>query len=191
MGDSDNATIAGVIMIVVALIVAGYFGYDYYQKYKLRQDYGETIATMCVSPAGGSATLNNAPFATKPWKTVVIEEDKKHDWNGMLPDEAQAKSGKNTDVVVCVMDSGKATVGECPYASVGSGEYFAIRRMQYYTDLILFNAQTGKRIADQRVWGSAPGACPRQYLGSKNGSIDGHKPTDNDFYYVVMSVIWQ
>lgn len=190
MENRTSETIAGVVMILIALGVAGYFGIQEYQRWSFKRAYGEAVTTMCLPPGGGQANLNNAPFEDKPWRVVVMDEDRRHSWHKDLPAEARAEDRAALDLVVCVLEKHKQVVGDCPYLSTG-GTQFNIRRVQAYQDLVVLNVESGRRVADLRVWGAAPGPCPDTYFGTTNDTIDGSDPQFRDFYYVIMNLVWR
>jgi len=191
MSPRATAILSGLFFAVVFVAVAGFLLYGEYQKWRLENDYGETIATMCVTPNDSVASLGNGPRIMKPWRAVVIDGEKKHSVNGMLPAEAQGKDAASTDVVICVNKIGKQVIEECPYRSIDTGQRFIVRRVQYFQNLVVLNAATGDRITTVASVGSAPEECPYRYRGKDDDELLGGKPGDREMYYAVMNAIWR
>jgi hypothetical protein len=182
---------AGIFITLVLIAAAIYFVMGQVNALLVRQEYGERIATLCTTPGGGTTSLANAPKKAKPWRALVLDDNKKHKWMGKLPDDAQADGKDKIDVVVCVSDKGKSTIESCTFQSVSDGHLFQVRRVQYYYDMVVLNAQTGQRIADLRAWGSAPSTCGTVRVGSDNDQIRGDDPSSTDFYYALMNFIYR
>lgn len=184
--------VVGLVVVVGLIVLVGVVGSlagDAVGARQLESDYGSAVAKFCEGvPANEAPSLSYAPFAAKPWGTVVIDGDRLHGWHDQLPPEARASRGSEVVVIMCELDSGAATVESCPYIESDGGE-FNVRRRQRYVDFGVYNPENGRKVMDVRVWGSAPDPCPYSYFGS--GTITGGKVTDTDFYRQAVPYIWQ
>jgi hypothetical protein len=190
MDENKSGLIGGIIFLGVALIVAGYFGYQEYSKWAFKQEFGEDIISLCQHPGTNIPNEFYGPDKPKPWRAVVVDGDKKHEWHGELPSEARADKRAEVDVVVCASTKGRQIIEECPYIGRGDGTQYVVRRYIRYQDFIVLNAQTGERVADLRVPGAQPKTCPgTMYVNDK--PLVGKEPSFREFYYSLLDLTWQ
>ncbi|MBI5960958.1 MAG: hypothetical protein HY866_19620 [Chloroflexi bacterium] len=189
MDDNKSAMLGGVVFLVVALIVAGYFGYQEYTKWAFEKEFGQPIISMCANPGTGQANEFYGPDKPKPWRAVVVNVDRKDEFHGELPSEARADKLEQVDVVVCRAAKGRQIVEECPYMG-RDGTQYVVRRYVRYQDFIVLNPTTGQRVANLHVLGAAPTLCPDQmYVDDK--PLVGKEPGFREFYYSLLDLTWR
>ncbi len=191
MDDNKSAMVGGVVFLLVALVVAGYFGYQKYTQYAFEKEFGKPLISLCQSPGsdGGRANEFFGPDKPKPWRALVINVDHEDEWHSKLPAEARADKRADVDVVVCRMGKEQVVIEQCPYVD-SSGQQYVVQRYQRYQDFAVLNPTTGKRVADLRVPGPAPIACPPS-MHVNDKPLVGSDPGFREFYYSLLDVTWR
>ncbi|MBI5958171.1 MAG: hypothetical protein HY866_05530 [Chloroflexi bacterium] len=190
------AIVLGLIVLVVAGLVASIFIADELEKREVKQKYGDQIAAMCENVSGTPSIDNLPASATSPMKVVVLtSEGKRYSWHNKLPATLRAADRASTNLVVCVSKEHKELLQSCPYESMvgGSNTVFTIERKQLYVDVTLMNPDTGLPITAFQVWGSEPVACPE--TGSSKDKVKeqaGDKPEKHyDSFYSELAQLIQ
>ncbi len=162
--------VCGVLVCVSAI------AYLLVETITVRSRYGAELAGMCDPPTGGEASRDNFPFEADGVKFLILDEglQMRDLWQGDLPDDWKAETADEVDIVMCFDDAWVARTA-CPLADGGSRE-----REQHVVELVLLNADNGRRIADVTFEGSLPG-CPQDDDTSR---LRGDEVTVNEF------VIW-
>jgi hypothetical protein len=167
------------ITLIAALVIIGIFAAVIFyvlqmqERQALIDAYGEDVVAMCKAPGGGTSNRANVPASPRPWKVLLLThgDEVKHEWHDDLGPDLRADDKEELAIVVCVHEQKERVVEEQPYALERGGGTFVVQRVQYYVDIVLLNAETGRRIAEFPVQGNPPDPLPDYYRGSQ-GSIE-------------------
>lgn len=181
---------------VAALIIIAFFGSVAYiiwqqqQTEKIVSAFGDDVVAMCNPPSGGNANPNNLPRHADYFKAVVFPANggsKLHNWHDALIDEVRAENKDELDIIICMGEPIEENLEVCEYYSLYSFDtstvIFTITRTRYFVTAVVINARNGNRIANAKVYGADPEACPDQERAEQgsNDFLRGDKPTENDF----------
>lgn len=166
--------IFGAVMLVV---------YSRLAKANLNSTYGSTIANRCETTVFADFDRDNLTSTHQPPRILIMSDNgKRHSWHSQLPDEMQADDQASTDIVACVMSSTHQQVIEtCEYEEFGTGTVFDVSRIQYYRNVYLVDAATGRAITPIVAWGSGPDYCP-DTISTGDKTLRGGQPQYNYFY---------
>jgi hypothetical protein len=166
--------IFGAVMLIV---------YTQLTKANLKAQYGSTIANMCETTVFANFDRNNLTSTHQPPRILILSDSgRRHSWHSQLPDNMRAEDQASTDIVACVMSSTHEQVVEtCEYQEFGTGTVFDVSRVQYYRNVYLVDAATGRAIAPIVAWGAGPDYCP-DTITTADKTLRGGQPQFNYFY---------
>lgn len=142
--------------------------------------YGEDLAGLCNPMPVGSESSDNAPEAEgeTPLRILLLKADtrQRHGWFQDLPELWQAEAQDEVALVGCIDDI-EDTLETCSYqrpSADGDGSFtIRIERIQHSVEIILVNANTGRRIDSLIIVSSEPDECPDDEDVSGSGEIEG------------------
>jgi hypothetical protein len=158
----------------------------------VRDAYGERLAGLCDPVSGGEASLNNVPDGERPLGVLILEADDKirHDWHDGQPLGWVAEDESSTQMVACVMDI-ETLVETCE--NPDDDRIRDVDRNQMSAEVILLNAETGRRIAETTLQGPEPPICPEDYETVRTRystfGIDGDPVDINEYVTWVESAV--
>jgi hypothetical protein len=169
------AVTAGICGVLVCVGILAFIGVE---TLTVRNRYGVELASMCDPPTGGAASRDNYPYKADGVRFLILDEgiQMRDLWHGELPDDWKANSADEVDIVMC-MDDRWVELDPCPIP----GEEDSRNLEQHVVDVVLLNADSGRRIIEHTFRGSEPD-CPKNDTGA--GRLRGSEVEVNDF------VIW-
>jgi hypothetical protein len=172
-----------IILLVMIFGAVMLIAYTQLVKNNLSAEYGSTIATMCETTVFANFDRDNLTSTHQPPRILILSDNgRRHSWHSQLPDTMRADDQASTDIVACVMSSTHEQVVEtCQYQEFGTGTVFDVSRVQYYRNVYLVDAATGRAIAPIVAWGSGPDYCP-DTITTADRALYGGQPQFSYFY---------
>ena len=183
----------GIIFCVCGIVFAMVGAINRQQEIGAVKDaYGERLAGLCDPVSGGEASLANVPEGTPPFAVLILEGGDKvrHDWHDGQPFGWVAEDEASTQLVACVTDI-EMVVETCEVRD--DDRIRDVDRNQMSAEVVLLNAETGRRIAATTLQGPEPPVCPEDYDTVRNQystfGIDGDGVDINEYVTWVESVV--
>ena len=172
MRNKRTKWILGGLAVVIVLVVGAGLTYDYIEKAQrraAREERLERIAQVFepVMPVCDGRSVPEAAAYSKQagvHPTALLRDDPSGDgWyvaHSDFPTAWEPQRLEEIELVACIQTD-KIPIETCPY-QLNDGRSASIERIQYQTNVTLYEAQTGAVVANTILIGTMPSECSDQ-----------------------------